>query len=352
MTDIAFEKFKIQLKNNELYLFDYNTNFDYIKKLAATIKKKYDSLVIIGFGASSLNIQALLSCLDIYNLNIFYLDNTDQNLINSAQKLISLDKTAVFAISQSGETDEVICLLNFLVVAPQNLYISAKKGSSLFKLSYNLKANYIEYPSNFNVGRCSMFSPIFLIIAEIMGIDSENLFNQATKAINSFEIQQQVREEASWMLQQYSSGKPNIVIISYIPKLQGLIKWINQIIAESLGKDGFGFMPNAFWGTNYEHSVLQLLLDGPNDKCYMIFLNNSNQNSIDKLLQNHGKKVLNQLINLEKPVKISSLIDINEKTIANLIIKHILTIGTIGQIQRFNPFNQPAVEKLKLSLAE
>jgi glucose-6-phosphate isomerase len=339
-----------QVNSNEICLFDQTINFTDIKNFASQIQNRCRALVIIGFGASSLNIQALLSSVDQPFIDVFFIDNTDSYLIDSIFKKIDLKSTAFFAISLSGETDEVICLLNILNIPAQNLYIVTKLGSTLFNFAKQRQANYIEYPSNFNIGRCALFNPVFLSIAEIVGADAQKLFHSATQAISDHDIHKQVIQETTWMLQNYAHHRPNIVIISYTPKLQGLIKWLNQLIAESLGKAGFGFMPYSLFGTSYEHSLLQLFLDGPDDKLYKIFYQNSKVNSLDKLLTNHGHRALDHLTNLNKPVNSDLINSVNEALIANLVIKYILIVGLIGKIKQINPFNQPAVEKLKSSL--
>ena len=62
----------------------------------------------------------------------------------------------------------------------------------------------------------------------------------------------------------------NIIFLNYSPKLERLLYWCQQLIAESLGKDGKDFSVVSNCPTDH-HSLLQLYLDGPKDKIFYIF---------------------------------------------------------------------------------
>src|SRR6185312_10262413 len=56
------------------------------------------------------------------------------------------------------------------------------------------------------------------------------------------------------------------VCMPYSTRLKLFGNWFVQLWGESLGKDGKGFTPLAAIGATDQHSVLQLLRDGPDDK--------------------------------------------------------------------------------------
>lgn len=353
--DIELSKTLQDLQNNKTYLFDPNIDIQQILDFASDIKKNYNSLVVIGFGASCLNAKVLLSCLEEINFNIFFIDNVDEIEIKAILSKIEVAKTAIFAISLSGETDEVICLLKHIKPRPENLFISARSQSTLHNMANLLGACYLEYPAQYNVGRCALFSPVFLIIAGIAGVDIDILFKEGLRALKDAKIHAQALTTSSWILNNYNNKKSNIIIISYVTRLKGLLQWLEQMIAESLGKDGFGLMPHANWGSRYEHSMLQLFLDGPDDKMYKIFCNNLNSdnpsaNNLDLLLKSHGGSVVRAIKKLNKPIKTYQIESVNETIIARYIIKYIITIDLLARRQQINPFNQPAVENLKLDI--
>ena len=69
----------------------------------------------------------------------------------------------------------------------------------------------------------------------------------------------------------YSKKIKNIVFLNYSSKLDKILFWCQQLIAESLGKKNLGFMPVVSNVPKDHHSMLQLYLDGPKDKIFYIF---------------------------------------------------------------------------------
>ena len=73
----------------------------------------------------------------------------------------------------------------------------------------------------------------------------------------------------------------NLIFINYEPRLEKFLFWCQQLIAESLGKKGKGFLPVISNAPKDHHSLLQLYLDGPKDKLFYVFspviLKNSNK---------------------------------------------------------------------------
>ena len=98
----------------------------------------------------------------------------------------------------------------------------------------------------------------------------------------------------------------NLVFLNYCPKLEKFLFWCQQLIAESLGKNGKGFFPVVSNVPKDHHSLLQLYLDGPKNKIFYIF--SDNENFRDKInitnvtrMKNflHNKKI-NQVKNAQK----------------------------------------------------
>ena len=56
--------------------------------------------------------------------------------------------------------------------------------------------------------------------------------------------------------------KCNNIIYYYAPELEKFLYWYQQLLAESLGKKGKGFLPVVSNCPKDHHSLLQLYLDG------------------------------------------------------------------------------------------
>ena len=114
------------------------------------------------------------------------------------------------------------------------------------------------------------------------------------------------------------------------------------------------------------HSLLQLYLDGPKNKFFYIF---SCVEKPQKLI--NSKKLLNELKYLDKKslnkvknsqrealiktfkknkIKNDKFIikKIDEKTLGELFSLFILKTAIVGKLSNINPFDQPAVEQVKI----
>ena len=109
--------------------------------------------------------------------------------------------------------------------------------------------------------------------------------------------------------------------------------------------------------------MLQLYLDGQKDKFFYIFslkkdkrlsgkkghfkeiLNHSN---IDRVLQSQKKAIITILKEKKIPFISIEMREKNEETIGELFSYFILETILISESLRINPFNQPAVEQIKI----
>ena len=139
--------------------------------------------------------------------------------------------------------------------------------------------------------------------------------------------------------------------------------WCQQLIAESLGKKGKGKMPLISVGPRDHHSLLQLYLDGPKDNFFYIFsfkkekkkkknkgifvktLNNTN---IRELLENQKNAMISLFKNKKIPFLSIEIKKRNEETLGELFSYFILETVFLAENLKINPFNQPAVEQLKI----
>ena len=159
----------------------------------------------------------------------------------------------------------------------------------------------------------------------------------------------------------------NIIFLNYAPELEKFLFWCQQLIAESLGKNGYGFLPTISNAPKDHHSLLQLYLDGPKDKLFYIFsldkeseikINSkkytSSINIIHSKTQNKVKlSQKNALIKSLKKKKIpyreTTVKTLNEETLGELFSYYILETIILGKLVGINPFNQPAVEEVKIN---
>ena len=116
----AKEKIFKCLKNKSFGFVEelYKQNFKEISKLAQRLKK-FDNVLFLGTGGSSLGGKTLVSLIinHLYNKTkpkVFFLENVDPSSIMGLLKNINLKKTACVVTSKSGETIETISQFFFI----------------------------------------------------------------------------------------------------------------------------------------------------------------------------------------------------------------------------------------------
>ena len=133
-----------------------------------------------------------------------------------------------------------------------------------------------------------------------------------------------------------------------------------------MGKKGKGFLPLISTAPKDHHSLLQLYLDGPRDKIFYIFSEErSNSKKIkikrfDKRIDFLQNKSLQQVKNAQKnafiqalkknsiPFRQFKIKNFSENTLGEFFSYFMLETAIIGKLANIDPFNQPAVQKVKI----
>ena len=157
-----------------------------------------------------------------------------------------------------------------------------------------------------------------------------------------------------------------LILLNYVPELKNFMYWCQQLFAESLGKNKKGFIPVVSNAPKDHHSLLQLYLDGPRDKFFYIFstknekkikINSLNFGKNFKYLykKTHNKVKISQknaFIKVLKEKKISfrefQIKKFNENIIGKLFFIFIFETLVFSKKLGVNPFDQPAVERVKI----
>ena len=328
--------------------FKFNFNSTDLKRF-----KKFKTIAMIGMGGSILGAQAIYSFLKKkIRKKIIFFDNLNDDKIKNFQKNTDKRKTLFLVISKSGNTIETITNLRHLKILKKNtkniIIISEKSKNLLFSISrkYNLK--FIEHKKHVG-GRYSVLSEVGMLPALLMGVDTRKIrlnLELYFKSNKKFLLKQSSITLANLL---YKKKFQNIIFLNYIPELEKFLFWCQQLIAESLGKKGKGFLPVVSNVPKDHHSLLQLYLDGPRDKLFYIFsLKNKNKKNNLNLVKDAQIKSLKKIL-IEKniPFREFTLNKISEETIGQLFSYFILETVIVGKLTKINPFDQPAVEQIK-----
>ena len=157
----------------------------------------------------------------------------------------------------------------------------------------------------------------------------------------------------------------SLIFLNYIPQLEKFLYWSQQLIAESLGKNGKGFLPIISNAPKDHHSLLQLYLDGPKDKIFYIFslteankikiktkkitnkINYLHNKNLDKIKIAQKDALIKSLVIKKIPYREFEINHLNEEILGELFSYYILETILIGKLSGINPYDQPAVEQVK-----
>ena len=345
-------KFKFNFKSKELDRF-----------------KKFKTIVIIGMGGSILGSEALYCFLkEKIKKNLLFFDDIDEDRLNDLKAKQDLKKILFIVISKSGNTIETLSNFFALQVIKKNskniIIISEKFDNPLYSLSQKMKLHHIEH-KNYIGGRYSILSEVSMVPAYLMGV---NIKRFRKNLLNHFKNKKFLKDSSIMLTNLLKSNKfKNLIFFNYAPRLDKFLYWKQQLIAESLGKKGKGFLPLISKAPRDHHSLLQLYLDGPKDKIFYIFSEKKNNNKkiqikrLDKRINFLQNKSLDQVKNAQKnafietlkknniPFREFTIRDFSENILGEFFSYFMLETAIIGKLANINPFDQPAVQQVKIN---
>ena len=373
--NIYLKDFKYNSENKIIKIFNklINENNPIINSLSKSYKysynkrllqrlKKYSKVKLIGMGGSSLGAKSIYSFLrkNIKKEFIFY-----DNLSYKKKSRENSKNTLNLIISKSGNTLETITNTNISAIKNQkNVFITENKNSYLLNLAKKLKSEVV-FHNNYIGGRYSVLSEVGMLPAELMGL-KESQFKKYDNLIKNKKFLNALISSVSNILNYSKKGKTNSIILNYDENSSDLFYWYQQLVAESLGKKGKGILPIISNLPKDNHSLMQLYLAGPKNNFFTFFFVNEKTNfkiNNKTLLKSHSylknktideikKSQFNatqQVFKKEKlPFRSFLISKRNEETLGELFTFFILETILLGRALKINPFDQPAVELIKI----
>ena len=304
-----------------------------------------EDVVLLGMGGSSLSAE-------VFN-NIFgsapgfprlqILDTTDPQIIHDVAEKLNLAKTLFIVSSKSGSTLEIVSLFHYFynltaektgVSANEHFMFITDEGSPMLEQAWRLQLPYV-FSNNPNIGgRYSALSLVGMIPAALIGVEIDKILQNALVVAN--------QEKADFFsgkgdstgcflgaalgtLAQYGRDKLTLILP---PSWGSFGDWLEQLIAESTGKEGKGILPVL------NEPQMDVSSYGE-DRVFVIFNHNEDDwSSWITRLASAGHPVLK--------VRINGFYDLGGQMflweMATAVASHIMGI---------NPFDQPDVEATK-----
>jgi len=363
LTDLKNEKIPLLESYNKNYKFDFSKNL--IKKFS-----KYKNIIIIGMGGSILGTKSIYAFFKKkIKKEVFFFDNLDLDLNIKYKKIKNLNNSCFIISGKSGRTIETI--INLGTIFSKKLFknkliiIAQQTNNTLINIAKKYNAVIIGH-KEFISGRYSVLSETGMFPAALMGLNLMQ-FKNLDKLIKNKNFTSTLIQNVASIHTLNSKGFTNSVTLNYDSSLNDLGYWYQQLVAESLGKKGKGINPSLSFGPKDHHSLLQLYLDGPRDKFFTFFNTlekddkfKVDQNIIPKNMSFLKNKNLSFVINaqcnavknifkLKKiPFRQINFNKKNEEELGAIFTFFALETILLSRLMKINPFDQPAVEQVKI----
>ena len=374
--DIKFKNFKGKKINKTLKIFlknlidkkddknnlinSFTTSYLYsFNKKKINKYRKFNNYEIYGMGGSSLGAEAIYNFMKYKIKKKFYFFN---NLDAKNHSIKNKKKSLNIIISKSGNTLETI--VNENIFSKKNkLYITEKTDNNLRNQALKLKAEIINH-KNFIGGRYSVLSEVGMLPAELMGLSSSK-FKRFDKLILNKKFINSLIINVNSIYDLVKRKKTNSIILNYDESSNGIFRWYQQLVAESLGKNSNGVLPIISEMPKDNHSLMQLYLDGNKNSFFTFFdviekksfkIKNNKVLKNFKYLKNHTlqsikfaqKQATKNVFKIKKiPFRSFEILKKNEETLGELFTFFMLETILLGRMMKINPFDQPAVELIK-----
>ena len=305
-----------------------------VKIFAEEVKKEFTDVVLMGMGGSSLAPEVIRV---IFGKQAGYptlhvLDTTNPTKILEVESQINLEKTLFIFASKSGGTVEPSSQFAYFYGllsakkqnAGDNFIAITDPGTGLVKLAQEKHFRKIFINKADIGGRFSALSLFGMLPAALAGVDVEKLLKTAKETGDTF---QTINDNPGLVLgalmgQSYLSGKDKLTLL--MPKEVAVLGlWIEQLVAESTGKEKKGILPVVCQSVAPEKDYSQ-------DRFFV------SVNYLGKGLKNHFKSSPCLEVNIEDKYQIG----------AQFLLWEIATAAA-GAIMKIDPFDQPNVQLSK-----
>jgi len=309
----------------------------------------FSHILLLGMGGSSLFPEMLRKTFGktAGYPELHVLDSTDPGQIKRFESMIDYEKTLFIVSSKSGTTLEPNILMDYFFdqvkqrvgSSAGNYFVAiTDPGSKLQQLAQEKRFRHVFLGWPTIGGRYSALSDFGMIPAAAMGLDVKRFLDRADCMLHGCAASVPLSDNPGVVLGTtlgalYLDGRDKVTIITS-PSLSAFGTWLEQLLAESTGKNGKGLIP-----------VDQERLGPPriygNDRIFVYI-------SIDS--ERNQTKAVEELEKAGHPVIRISLSDTYQ--LGEEIFRWEMATAVAGSIIEINPFNQPDVEASKIATRE
>lgn len=358
-----------------------------------------DRVVVLGIGGSYMGARAMFeACCHPYHNELprtkrnarprlyFEGNNVDSDAMRGLLELLESGGSdwGLVVISKSGSTLETAVAFRVFVDAlrsaagdrfAERILAVSQRQSRLWRLCEALgvpQHQLFEFPDDVG-GRFSVLTAVGLLPAAILGLDVRALLQGAAAANtafrrDTFEENPVLAYTAVCHLMELRRHAGIRVLSTWGKRLEAVGLWYDQLLSESLGKNGQGATPLTVVNTRDLHSRGQQHQEGRRDKLFTnLFVQSPSlspvslprwDNDQDALNSLAGKQVSEVLDAARRGTKDAYAQDrrrtaeiviprLNERALGELFQMLMLATAVEGRLIGINPYGQPGVEAYK-----
>ncbi|MDY6966841.1 MAG: bifunctional transaldolase/phosoglucose isomerase, partial [Halobacteriota archaeon] len=302
-------------------------------------------VVLLGMGGSSLAPGVFKSTFGSRARypELMVLDSTHPDAIIEIQKRVDLRRTLFIVASKSGTTLEPTSLFKFfweqvkgLIEDPGSRFIAiTDPGTPLVKVAEEKRFRRLFLAPTDLGGRFSALTVFGLVPAALIGVNLHRLLDRAWVAAEgcAFCVEE---DKVSGLILGAALGElalRGVDKVTFIttPSIRSFPNWLEQLIAESTGKEGKGIIPVA-------SEVLQDKKSHKEDRFFVyLFVEGEEDEDV--------KGTVKALEDAGHPIARIGLAD--RYDIGMEIFRWELAVASAGSVMGIHPFNQPDVELAK-----
>ena len=307
----------------------------------------YKHVALFGMGGSSLGAEVIATCFGhLEGWPKFHaLDSTDPDEVQALNAAIDLKTTLFIVCSKSGSTLEPNLFMDYFFArlaeavgednAGKQFVAVTDPGSSLEAAARDRRFAHVFHGDKSIGGRYSVLSAFGLVPMAAMGLDTERLLAEAERAMTSCGASVPPRANPGVRLGVLlgalatQCGRDKVTILTAKP-LASAGAWLEQLIAESTGKDGKALIPVADEPLSIEPVY--------GDDRVFVYLHLAGTEPPEEALA--------KLVSRGHPVIRVAIEDSYQ--LGQLFFVWEMAIAAAGNIMGIDPFDQPDVEASKV----
>lgn len=230
------------------------SHLDEIKSFVQEVKGKFTHALLLGMGGSSLAPEVFRLSFGVKEgfLDLEVLDSTDPGAVLDYTNKFD-PKTTLYIIStKSGGTIETLSFFKYFYTyckekigdyAGQHFIAITDPGSKLEEMAKELNFRKI-FINNPNIGgRYSVLSFFGSVPAALVGVDIEKLLNNAKNIADDCKNKESLSSDIGIAMAVLAQKGRDKLTFVYSKQIESFGTWVEQLIAESTGKDGVGILP-------------------------------------------------------------------------------------------------------------